>query len=100
MPIMIATRKNKDNRPSIIVTKERLVFVYLVFLKESEIVLILNFGVLINADFFPRYPCKTAKELWKESPILSDKNAGNRKINLNIALSLLFSSHAFRTFAT
>jgi len=87
MPIMIATRKNKDNRPSIIVTKERLVFVYLDFLKESEIVFILNFGVLINADFFPRYPCITAKELWNESPILRDRKAGNKKINLNIALN-------------
>jgi hypothetical protein len=44
--------------------------------------IVLNLGVLINADFFLKCPSNTAMELCKDNPIATEKKRINRPKNL------------------
>ncbi len=42
--------------------------------------MVLNFGVLIKADFMPLYPCTIPTALFREMPMKRDTNKGKRII--------------------
>jgi len=63
IPPIIPDKKYSANIPSKMVTTEIFTPWYFVFLNESLMPVILNFGVLTKEDFLPIYPANTATEL-------------------------------------
>ena len=55
-------------------------FKYLLFFQLSLKLLMLNFGVLINSLFLPKWPSITAIELCSEKPIAIEKKVKNMPI--------------------
>ena len=92
--------KYTANKPSNIVVLDIFRCMYDCVLSLSVIVLILNLGVLMKADFLPISPWITAIELCNDKPMERERNMGNRKINLAIILSLDSLGHALPTLAT